>query len=502
VNGVHPNNANSISYVFDNIDIASAINYIAATSIMHDNDGPHKNFHLYRDTEGSGQWTMLPWDKDLTFGFSFGFSGIVADRDPFSHPFFGDQEHQKIDGKWNRMIDALFDSPVVREMYVRRLRTLMDQFILPPGAGQPSWIEMRVGELRHLLQPHMTSGTWLTNVNRIVNEYLVERRNHLYVNHSINNPGYPDNARIPDAQVGNPAIQFGQIEANPAGGNQNQEFVQLVNPNSTAVDISNWRIEGGIRHTFTPGTVIPAGGSLYISPSVPDFLARTSGPRGGQRLLVQGNYSGQLKDMSEEPLRLVAADGSFIAQVAPAVAGDYNEDLVVNSPDYDLWRANFGSTTVVNPDGNANGVVDAADYVLWRKRLSTAQAAATAANQTQNQTSISTEVANSLSASNINEDNTAIPLEQRGDVIDLVMADEWAGLEPERHAASFRHVAPRSAWYQNQVNARLLALSSASHERHCDRHFDQLDSALLNSSPREAVDTALANLPALLRCSG
>ena len=167
------------------------INYIAATSIIHDNDHPHKNFHLYRDTEGTRQWSMMPWDKDLTFGLNFGISGIIGNQDPFSHPFFGDQEHQKIDNQWNRMIDAVLDIPIIREMYVRRLRTLMDQFISPPGSAQPSWIETRVNELTPLLQPHMTSGTWLTNVNRIVNEYLVERRQHLYVNHSINNPGYP-----------------------------------------------------------------------------------------------------------------------------------------------------------------------------------------------------------------------------------------------------------------------------------------------------------------------
>jgi hypothetical protein len=276
------------------------------------------------------------------------------------------------------MIDALFDNATIREMYVRRLRTLMDQFISPPGSVQPSWVQTRIAELTPLLQPHMTSGSWLTNVNRIVNEYLAERRQHLYVNHSINNSGYPDNARIPNAQVGNPSIQFGQIEVNPASGNQNQEFVQLTNPNTTAVDISNWRIEGGVRHTFTPGTVIPAGGSIYISPSVPDFLARTTGPRGGQRLFVQGNYSGQLKDMGEEPLRLVAADGTFIAQVQQAVPGDYNEDLVVDDADYSVWRANFGSTTIVNGDGNASGVVDAADYVLWRKNRSVGAPVATA----------------------------------------------------------------------------------------------------------------------------
>ena len=53
VDGVHPNNPNREQYVFDHIDIASVINYVAATAIIHDNDHPHKNFHLYRDTEGS-----------------------------------------------------------------------------------------------------------------------------------------------------------------------------------------------------------------------------------------------------------------------------------------------------------------------------------------------------------------------------------------------------------------------------------------------------------------
>jgi hypothetical protein len=115
---------------------------------------------------------------------------------------------------------------------------------------------------------------------------------------------------------------------------------------------------------------------MYISPSVPDFLARTTGPRGGQKLFVQGNYSGVLKDMGEEPLRLVAADGTFIAQVQQAVLGDYNEDLKVDNADYDLWRTNFGSTTIVNGDGSANGIVDAADYVLWRRNVGTSAAAA------------------------------------------------------------------------------------------------------------------------------
>ncbi len=277
VNGVSPSNPNRVRYVFDNIDIAATLNYIAATAIIHDNDHPHKNFHLYRDTDGSGQWTFIPWDKDLTFGLNFGISGIIGNQDPYSHPMFGEQEHQKVDNQWNRMIDAVLDIPIVRQMYVRRLRTLMDELLGPPGTpAGTSWLEQRINVLKTQLQPHMTSGSWLTNVNLIVSEYLAERRQHLFVTHSINSPG-PDNADIPNAQVGNPPIQFGVIEHSPASGIQDQEFVQLVNSNATAVDISNWRIEGGIEYTFRAGTVIPAERQLV------HFTKRARVPRADHR---------------------------------------------------------------------------------------------------------------------------------------------------------------------------------------------------------------------------
>jgi uncharacterized protein YjbI with pentapeptide repeats len=48
------------------------------------------------------------------------------------------------------------------------------------------------------------------------------------------------------------------------------------------------------------------------------------------------------------------------------LAGDYDASGTVGPEDYNLWRANFGSTTLLAADGNGNGVVDAADYVLWR----------------------------------------------------------------------------------------------------------------------------------------
>lgn len=54
--------------------------------------------------------------------------------------------------------------------------------------------------------------------------------------------------------------------------------------------------------------------------------------------------------------------------IRPFAAGDYNFDGQVNTTDYGVWRAAYGTTGAnLAADGNGNGVVDAADYVVWRK---------------------------------------------------------------------------------------------------------------------------------------
>ena len=48
--------------------------------------------------------------------------------------------------------------------------------------------------------------------------------------------------------------------------------------------------------------------------------------------------------------------------------GDFDDNDVVNSLDYDLWKNTFGMNVTAGTaaDGNADGIVDAADYTIWR----------------------------------------------------------------------------------------------------------------------------------------
>ncbi len=310
VSGINPGNFNRGLYLFDNVNIPAVINYIAVTSIIHDNDHVQKNYYLYRDTEGTGEWMFLPWDKDLTFGRNWGISGIRANYDPYGHPFFGDDRHQKIDNLWNRLIDAIVDNPTTRSMYLRRLRTLMDELLQPPGTPTDQLkFERRIDELEAMLADDVASPVFFREIDRIKTDYLTVRREHLFVNHNINNPDFPDNAGIPNAQPDNVMIFFGAIEFNPVSGNQDQEYIELLNPNPFAIDISGWKLQEGIEHVFPAGTVIPLFSSLYVTPNAAAFRARTTEPTGGQQLFVQGNYQGHLSSWGETVTLIDHRDG-------------------------------------------------------------------------------------------------------------------------------------------------------------------------------------------------
>ena len=91
-------------------------------------------------------------------------------------------------------------------------------------------------------------------------------------------------------------MTFGPLEADPASGDQDQEYLTLVNSGEVAVDLSGWTITHDVEYTFQPGVVIPAGGILYLSPDVVAFRQRATSPTGAEGRFVQGNYRGRLSN--------------------------------------------------------------------------------------------------------------------------------------------------------------------------------------------------------------
>ena len=369
VNGISPSNPNRAEFLFDHIDIPSMINYATAGIVSQDFDRWAKNFYVYRDTNGSGEWRQIPHDKDLTFGNRFyddeisgdGFSfesGIPATRRR-AHPFQGAAQHACC-GAPNLMIDILVTNPRTREMYLRRLRTLMDEQLQPPGTPTGELLfETRIDELAAAITPDaaLDLAKWgaiyggvrdfPTAISLLKSDYLDERRTYLYTTHAEDGPA--GTVGIPVAQPSGVPLAIGMIEFSPASGNQADEYVQITNPNSFAVDVSGWTVEGGIEHTFKPGTVIPSNATglpLHLSPSVNAFRSRGTAPTGNEENFVQGNYSGQLSARGET-ITIRDTDGSVAASTtylgAPSDAQQFLRITELHYHPADPTAAEFGA---------------------------------------------------------------------------------------------------------------------------------------------------------------
>jgi hypothetical protein len=286
------------TFVYDNVDIPAMVDYLAALVVTGNVDCCHKNYYLYRDSEGTREWQFLPWDVDLSFGRVWTSSLAYYDDTMYF-------DTGLYIGSNALLPSTLFSIPSFNQMYVRRLRTLMDEQIQAPGTPPEELkIEKRIRELYDQIGPDaaLDYAKWTSWGTRqtmpqalaiLTNTYMPKRRNFLYVT---------QRAAIPAAITNDLVVNFARFDPNPISGTQVHEYLSLTNTNKVAIDLTGWKLQGGVEHTFKPGTVIPANGSLYLSPDVNSFRQRPTAPRGASGLFVQGNYKGQMSARGETVL--------------------------------------------------------------------------------------------------------------------------------------------------------------------------------------------------------
>ena len=313
--------AQRIEDAWDILDLPQTVSYFVALALCSSQDHGHKNYYLYRDSLGSGEWAPLPWDVDLSWGRNW-----VDARGYFHDTLYQDNEldfynPSQQSKPTNRLYELIKQAPPFQSMVLRRLRTIMDQWLQSPGTlAEDGIIEQRIAELLDAMDPPDLRnsdadldakrwGSWGNGLSmrqeaqRIIDLHLAGRRRFLFEQKPRLGRG-----QIPESQPVLAAPSFGSLEFNPLSGEQNEEYLTLENNHPFAIDLSDWLLSGGVRHVLRPGTVIPANGTLYLSPKVAAFRARTQSPRGGQSLFVQGDYQGQL-DARGETLSLSSPDG-------------------------------------------------------------------------------------------------------------------------------------------------------------------------------------------------
>ncbi len=323
--------ATRVTYAWDNLDLPQTASYFADMAIASSQDVGHKNFYLYRDTEGTGEWAIAPWDLDLSWGRNWLDSAGYFTDTIFTNNVLNFYNLSQQSKPSNRLFDLFFAQSEFRQMYLRRLRTLMDTMLMPPGTPTNALvIEPLVRQSEALMNPSAISpndaaldytawGPWWGDTSlgivpnaaeQLISTYLFGRRAFLYTNPTATLNGDP----IPAAQPTNAIIQIASWDYRPASGNAGEQFVELRNTNSYAVDVSNWRLVGAIEFRMRPGTVIPAGKSLYLAANVNAFRARVASPHAGQDIFVQGPFGGFLSAQGNSPLILQTDKGALVSK--------------------------------------------------------------------------------------------------------------------------------------------------------------------------------------------
>jgi len=299
-------------YLYDNVDVAQVVNFLAVRTITGDVDCCHKNYYFYRDTGASNEWQMWPWDVDLSFGRVWNSAETYWNENlvPNTGLFVGQN---------NRLPDAIFNTSEMRQMYLRRIRTLMDEFLMAADTPEDElYFEPRIDMLATLIAPDaaLDAAKWGSHawgngstvpccpqslweaVEELKYYYLPERRRQLF------NRFVSGAHEIPNAQPARVVINFGAIDTNPVSGNLDEQYIQLQNLNRFAVDISGWtlsREQDSNTHLFMfrGGTVIPANGTIYVAANRVAFRSRNSSIRGGPILFIVGDFSGRLASRDE-----------------------------------------------------------------------------------------------------------------------------------------------------------------------------------------------------------
>jgi hypothetical protein len=283
VNGVRLTGTAQRDYLLGNADIPQMINYAAVTAIVEHHDSSSKNFYMSQDPV-TGRWSIIPWDLDHTLG-----NGCCNVNSNFVTP-------AEAGDNTSALMRAILAQPQWREMYFRRLRTLVNDLLAPGrmealydarlGPAQP------VATLDYSAWPYPGSPvSYATFRQRLFTEIAARRT------------VFANDARVPGNQSASPDIVINEIQHSPTAGNT-AEFVELYNPGSVAIDLSGWKLAGGIDLIVQPGTVILPGSTMTFASNDPGFRAAYS-----PTVFVGDRYTGDLA--ASEALTLTRPDGSL-----------------------------------------------------------------------------------------------------------------------------------------------------------------------------------------------
>jgi hypothetical protein len=242
----------------DTWNIPAWINLMAASSVIGHADFRMGNFYMWVDHALGDRANGMLWDMDFTFGRVYGIDAA-----------FTELESPGIWTSWRRwrlqiaqpdfMEPALVD-PTYRQMYLRRVRTLTDQYIASGYIARrarelftsvaPLW------EADNAAWPQINGGTLSQQqaIDRLANDFPSGLLAHI-------NAGGPI-GDVPPSQSANPAVVVvGLLDQGTVG-----ERIVLQNQETTAIDVSGFSLRcSQWSLQLPPGAGLPAGGIAVVA---------------------------------------------------------------------------------------------------------------------------------------------------------------------------------------------------------------------------------------------
>ena len=326
--------------VVETFDLPAWINYLAATRITMECDDSYANLSSYGDVNVTGTWRPLAYDMNQSWGHIYNgqwngqkitpgevMANPYAEEDRHkAHPFYGGMRvisHNAAgadDNRPNYAFEAVWQSTKFRRLYLRRLRSLMDEWLGAPGTPKEDTKAWRyvvaVTNATHECaildyekwRAHESNpagpGTFWTKtgtfcwtgkithdqgVEDLWMNYIIPRRRHLFETHSITNTekgiGYAQNlsAGIPDAQLSAASL----VGCLSLVGQTADELI-LFNNCDEAIDLSGWTLSGGVMGTLPAGTVVDAKDTITLVRDRKSWIAANRGDLGDR--VVVGNF--------------------------------------------------------------------------------------------------------------------------------------------------------------------------------------------------------------------
>ena len=88
-------------------------------------------------------------------------------------------------------------------------------------------------------------------------------------------------------------VVINEIMYHPVSDSDDDEYIELYNRSGSTIDLSNWKLQGGISYQFPDGAAIPAHGYVVVAENVTNLMANYSPLTTANTF---GNYGGKLGD--------------------------------------------------------------------------------------------------------------------------------------------------------------------------------------------------------------